>query len=186
MQPNFPRLVSLACHDLRTPLATVQGFAKTLLRADVDEQTARWLGLIDEAADEVVELLDLLSLAARVEAGRYDPVVREVDLLELAQEAVPAATGTGAAVAVDPDAVRRALAGFARAAERHGGVDVAVTVDARRVSFEPVTAEAAPIVLGEDLKELASAVAVRVVAALGGGVKLDGERLVVTLPPPSA
>ena len=27
---HFPRLVTLACHDLRTPLATVYGFAKTL------------------------------------------------------------------------------------------------------------------------------------------------------------
>ena len=26
----FARLVSLACHDLRTPLATVHGFATTL------------------------------------------------------------------------------------------------------------------------------------------------------------
>ena len=27
---RFPRLVSLACHDLRTPLATIYGFARTL------------------------------------------------------------------------------------------------------------------------------------------------------------
>src|SRR5437870_1213253 len=29
---RFPRLVSLACHDLRTPLATVYGFARTRTR----------------------------------------------------------------------------------------------------------------------------------------------------------
>ena len=29
-RPEFSRLVTLACHDLRTPLATVNGFAKTL------------------------------------------------------------------------------------------------------------------------------------------------------------
>jgi len=28
----FARLVSLACHDVRTPLATVNGFVKTLER----------------------------------------------------------------------------------------------------------------------------------------------------------
>ena len=68
MADDFPSLVSLACHDLRTPLATVQGFAKTLLRLeDLDaEKSARYLGLIDAASDELVELLDLVSLAARI------------------------------------------------------------------------------------------------------------------------
>jgi signal transduction histidine kinase len=31
---DIPKLVSLACHDLRTPLATVYGFARTITRAD--------------------------------------------------------------------------------------------------------------------------------------------------------
>jgi signal transduction histidine kinase len=75
---DFSRLVSLACHDLRTPLATVSGFAKTMLRMDEleDDKRDRYLGLIDTSADELAELLDLLSLAARIEGGRYDPVVR--------------------------------------------------------------------------------------------------------------
>ena len=182
MEPTFPRLVSLACHDLRTPLATVQGFAKTLLRGGADDQTARWLGLIDEAADEVVELLDLLSLAARIEGGRYDPVTREIDSLELAQLGVAEASGVGETVTVDVEAVARALAGLARAAERHGGVEVAVRVEGPVVTIEPVTAEAAPVVLGEDLKDLGAAVAVRLLGALGAGVELAGERLAVALP----
>ena len=37
-------------------------------------------------------LLDLVSLAARIEGGRYDPVLREADSLELAPEG---ASGTG-------------------------------------------------------------------------------------------
>ena len=42
---DFPRLVTLACHDLRTPLATVNGFAKTLLRGgELDERTLRFVG----------------------------------------------------------------------------------------------------------------------------------------------
>ena len=183
MEEDFPRLVSLACHDLRTPLATVQGFAKTLLRQEgFDERTERWLGLIDEASNEVVQLLDLLSLAARIESGRYKPVPQVVDSLQLAQRAVPEATGVGAAVTVEPDAVARALAGLARAASRHGGVEVGLSVDGTRVAFEPVVAEAAPVVLGEDLRDLGAAVAVRLVRALGGAVELEGERLWVVLP----
>ena len=42
---SFSRLVSLACHDLRTPLATVSGFAKTMVNMEgVDEKIARSSG----------------------------------------------------------------------------------------------------------------------------------------------
>jgi signal transduction histidine kinase len=178
---DFSRLVSLACHDLRTPLATVQGFAKTMLRMDdLDEdKRVRYLGLIDTSADELAQLLDLLSLVARIEGGRYDPVVREVESLTLAPDG---ATGTGASVRVDPEPVERALAALVRAAARHGGVEVSASVDGPRVAIEPVTAAAAPIVLGESAKDLGAAVAVRLVRALGGEVVLEDERLVVTLP----
>ena len=181
MSADFPSLVSLACHDLRTPLATVQGFAKTMLRKDEldEEKRARYLGLIDAASDELVVLLDLLSLAARVEDGRYDPVLREADSLALAPEG---ASGTGATVNVDPDAVATALSSLARAAARHGGVDVSTSVDGPRVSIEPVVADAAPVVLGEQQKDLGAAVAVRLLRALGADVTLEGERLTVTLP----
>jgi signal transduction histidine kinase len=178
---DFPSLVSLACHDLRTPLATVQGFAKTLLRVEVldSEKTARYLGLIDAASAELVALLDLVSLAARIEGGRYDPVMREADSLQLAPEG---ASGTGATVNVDPEAVATALDSLALAASRHGGVDVSTSVDGPRISIEPVTAAAAPVVLGEEQKDLGAAVAVLVLSALGAELTLAGERLTVTLP----
>jgi signal transduction histidine kinase len=183
MADDFARLVSLACHDFRTPLATMQGFAKTLLRRDdLDETTARWLGMIDTAGEELVELIELLSVAGRIESGRYDPVLREADSLELARQAVDDASGAGATVLVDPPTVERSLAALARAARRHGGVDVSVSVEGARVLVEPVGPQVAPVVLGQELKDLGAAVAVRVVGAQGGSVELDGERLVITLP----
>lgn len=184
MSDDFAGLVSLGCHDLRTPLATVHGFAQTLLRLDEldPEKTVRYLGLIESAAIELAELLDLLSLAARIEARRYEPVTREASSLELAPEG---ATGTGAQVLVDPAPVERALAALARAAARHGGVEVSVTVDGPQIAVEPVVERAAQVVLGEEQKDLGAAVAVRVVRALGGEVVLEGERLTVTLPTPS-
>ena len=46
---RFPRIVSLACHDLRTPLATVYGFARTLTRSgELDDRSARFVGMIEE------------------------------------------------------------------------------------------------------------------------------------------
>src|SRR5436190_16959734 len=85
-EDTFPRLVSLACHDLRTPLATIFGFARTLNRmGGHDERTARFLGMIEEAAEQMTELLDELGAAARIETGRWDPVLRPADTLELAR-----------------------------------------------------------------------------------------------------
>jgi signal transduction histidine kinase len=181
--PTFARLVSLACHDLRTPLATVQGFAKTLLRMEVTpEQLERYLGLIDAASSELAELTDRLALAARIEGGRYEPVRREADSLELARAADERAGGAGAAVSVDPDTLVLSLRDLVRAAERHGDVQATVRVDGPRIEIEPVDAETAPIVLGENQKDLGAAVAARLVRALGGSLEVTDERLVVTLP----
>src|SRR5919202_2972073 len=85
---SFPRLVSLACHDLRTPLATVHGFARTLVRqGELEEQAARWVEMIDAASAQMAELRDELALAARIEARRYDPTLLDADTLELAGRA---------------------------------------------------------------------------------------------------
>jgi len=50
------------------------------------------------------------------------------------------------------------------------------------VTISPVTAASGPVVLGQDLRDLGAAVAVRLIAALGGSVSLDGDTVVVNLP----
>src|SRR6188508_3461568 len=98
---GFPELVSLACHDLRTPLATVNGFAKTLVRSgDLGDREARFVGLIDAAAEQMADLLDQLGLAARIAGGRYDPAYREGNTLALARASDErvAVTGSGTTI----------------------------------------------------------------------------------------
>src|ERR1700693_4169295 len=85
---SFAKLVSLGCHDVRTPLATVHGFAKTLERAsELAPPADRYVELIEKAAAEMAELLDELSLAARIDGGSYEPALRDADTLALAQAA---------------------------------------------------------------------------------------------------
>src|SRR5512132_3123241 len=84
---RFAQLVSLACHDLRTPLATVFGFARTLARTDLEPPTDRYIEMIEAASTQLGELLDELSLVARIQAGRYEPQLVPVDSLELARAA---------------------------------------------------------------------------------------------------
>jgi signal transduction histidine kinase len=187
---SFAQFVSLACHDLRTPLATVSGFAHTLRQSDtLEEPAGRYLAMMQAASEQMAELLDDLGLVARIEAGRYQPSLAEADTLELAQAAAvqvgekAAAAGAGGAVRVDQDAVGHALAALARCALRHGALErVELTADGAAVWVEPVAPGVAQILLGEDLKDFGAAAATRLVQALGGSVEVEGERLLISLP----
>jgi signal transduction histidine kinase len=185
---SFARLVSLACHDLRTPLATVSGFAKTLTRMDVDDQLARYLGMIDAASGQLADLLDELGLVTRIEAGRWEPLLAEVDSLELARVAVEPldgveVSGTGAQVGVDEEAAGRAVRSLAHCALRHGGLErVELRADGPSLVLAPVSPETAAICLGRELRDLGAAVGVRVLDALGGSVEEEGEALRIRLP----
>lgn len=187
---DFARLVSLACHDLRTPLATVHGFATTLAKtAPLEPPADRYLEMIVAASAQVAELLDELSLAARIEDGRYDPALREADTLELAHAAAGRlgeervhVSGSGTAIETDAAAVERGVAALIQSALRHGGLDeVEVAVDGPEIRVTPVTAASAPVVLGEDLRDLGAAVAARLVARLGGSLAVDDETLTIRL-----
>ena len=186
---SFARFVSLACHDLRTPLATVAGFAHTLQGMDeIDDPAARYIGIMGAAGEQMGELLEALGLVARIEAGRYEPALVEVDSLDLARAAAErvgqaVASGSGGTVRVDREPVETGLAALALCAVRHGGLDhVEVAATDSTVEISPIPAAAAPIVLAEDLKDLGAATARRLTEALGGSLTLDGERLLVRLP----
>jgi signal transduction histidine kinase len=182
---SFPRLISLACHDLRTPLATIFGFARTLNRMeDFDARTTRFLGMIEEASTQMTELLDELAAIARIQDGRWEPVLREADTLELASvdDARVDAEGTGETIETDVEAVGRALRSLAVAAARFGPVErVTWRVDGRALELSPITPEAAPVVTGETIRDLGSIVGRAVIEALGGTVALEGETLRVRL-----
>jgi len=187
---SFARLVSLACHDVRTPLATVHGFTTTLARTvEVPPPGDRYVEMIEAASKQIAELLDELSLAARIEGGRYDPMRRDADTLALAQGAAERlgedrvhVSGEGAAVETDVEAVERGISALAQATLRHGGFDeVTVAVRGTEIDVTPVTEASAPVVLGEDLRDLGAAVAVRAIEALGGDVSVSGSTLTIRL-----
>ncbi len=182
--------MSLACHDLRTPLATVHGFAHTLTRLEgLEDPAPRYVSMIVAATEQLAELVDELGLGARIEAGRYDPVRKEVDTLELARAASDRlgderveVSGEGATVEADPDATGRAVAALTRCALRHGGLDrVTLSVRGAELDLAPVTAASAPVLLGEALRDLGAAIAVRAIRAQGGSVELAGDALLIRL-----
>jgi signal transduction histidine kinase len=190
-ETTFARLVSLAAHDLRTPLATIHGFAQTLVRMDdLGEPRQRYVEMIDAAGRQLAELLDELSLAARIESERYEPNLQPVDTLELARAAAAhlgedrvRVDGEGGTVRVDVDATKRGVSALVQAALRHGGLDeVTARADGAIVRIAPVTDSSSAVLLGEDLRDLGAAVAVALVTALGGSVAREGDAIAVRLP----
>lgn len=181
----FPRLVSLACHDLRTPLATVYGFARTLTNtADLDDRSRRFLGMIEEASGQMTDLLDQLGIAARIEAKRWDPGLSDADTVALAtsDDERVSVLGDGETVETEPGSFSRALAALAEAALRYGPVEsVTWDVRGRELALSPVLPAAAPVVTGDDPRDLGSLVARMVIEALGGSLELAGDTLHVAL-----
>jgi hypothetical protein len=91
--------------------------------------------------------------------------------------------GAGGPVRVDPEATGRAISALVQCALRHGGLDeVSVTAEGPEITVAPITEASAPVVLGEDLRDLGAAVANRLVRALDGELALDGETLRIRLP----
>jgi signal transduction histidine kinase len=186
---SFARLVSLACHDLRTPLATVSGFASTLERLEqLDEPADRYVEMILAGAKQMAELLEDLALVARIEDGRYEAQLVDGDTRELVEAAAArlgergTAGGEGAVVRIDREPTERALAALALGAARHGGVDtVELRAEGAVIAIGPVTREAAPVILGQEPKDLGALVAVRFLNAVGAPVELEGETLRVRL-----
>lgn len=163
----------------------MHGFARTIQRnADLGEPLSRYVEMIAAAAVQMTELLETVSLASRIESHRYDPTLMATDTLHAARDAAAKldsvdAEGSGEAVETDADALTRSLAAFALCARRHGGVpEVTIAVQGRTFTISPI-GSAGPILVGDELRDVGAAVAVRAIAALGGSVGVEADSLVV-------
>ncbi|MEX2161218.1 MAG: ATP-binding protein [Anaerolineales bacterium] len=86
LQSDFIATVS---HELKTPLGFIKGYSTTLLRKDThwDESTQQeFLGIIEEEADVLAELVENLLDSSRLQSGTLDIDFRSVDLAMLAKE----------------------------------------------------------------------------------------------------
>lgn len=126
------RLISTLAHDVRAPLATVQGSARTLLRLrghlDPEEQEDLLRG-IDRQASRLVRLASGLLDLARLEEGRLVLDLRPVDLRAAVVEALAFADpegrigveiDPGIRVVADPDRLDQVLVNLAANCLRHG------------------------------------------------------------------
>lgn len=80
MQENFVATIS---HDLRTPLGFIKGYTTTLLREDTDWDVPTYrefLGIIDDEADRLQELIDNLLDSSRLQSGTLQMNLQTVQL----------------------------------------------------------------------------------------------------------
>ncbi len=86
-QDNLRReMVANISHDLRTPLASIQGYLETLrLKFDRldDEQKKDYLEIAARQAESLQKLIDSLFELARLETPGYEPEMQQFPLLEL-------------------------------------------------------------------------------------------------------
>ena len=125
------RLMSAVAHDLRTPLATIYGFAKTIERGGgLDERQERFLGLIIAAAADMDRMIENVSTVGHVAEGRLSVdamTIESATIATAAVEAVPERAdgrrvvlrpGVSAPVETDYERAGRAIALVAEAALR--------------------------------------------------------------------
>jgi signal transduction histidine kinase len=101
--------MTLISHELRTPLTSIIGYLElTLDDGNLTEEQRGYLDVVDHNADRLLRLVDDLLLVAQLEAGQL--VVRrvELDLAEVARQAVaeaqPSAAAKNITLTVDADA----------------------------------------------------------------------------------
>ena len=95
--------LSIAAHELRTPITTLRGTVQHLLRQLTRSNDAidpafleRGLRRIDERSDKLVRLMSQLLDATRLQGGRLALDRRPTDLVALATGVIEAARGTSA------------------------------------------------------------------------------------------
>ena len=94
--------VSVASHELRTPMTTILGFSELLLtREPSPEVRDSWLRLIHQDSKQVTAIVDDMLNVARIQSGHMLVEPENVDVLEVAKEVTEGLCGTTLAHALN-------------------------------------------------------------------------------------
>jgi len=192
-EPDYPAILSAASHDLRSPLATIYGFARTIERiAPLEGPAAGFLQHILDAARDLDRGLGHLSLLGRIGDGRFDPTAGPVSTAALVDGVVAAAVAAagepaedGTVLAAQAEAVE-ALALLAETTARLDPERPAMTVRALAdgVELAPVGETIAPLLgAAAGARDLALATALQALRALGASLHVVDGAARVTFPP---
>lgn len=86
--------VATASHELRTPMTSISGAARTLLRHGEQlppERHQEFLEMIVDESDRLSRIVDQILIASRIEAGKIDVAFERCEATEIARSVVEAA-----------------------------------------------------------------------------------------------
>lgn len=114
LQRRRDAFVSVASHELRTPMTTVMGFTELLMSRDADEeQQVQWLDHVYEDSRRVITIVDELLNVSRIQSGNVSVELLAVDikpLLVRASESHMTVTEARSIVVDVPDSLPTAVA----------------------------------------------------------------------------
>jgi hypothetical protein len=184
------RAIGPACHELRSPLAVVFGFAKMLeSNQSLDPTAQRYVEQIVSGSERLDRLLDGLSRMGRVAAGRLTPTIDHVSiahlLTELGSERIILSLDDDVKVRCDPewlsDAIADVAAGLCFEEGHQVTVSLSHTPESAQLEFRPATNF--PMIDTEPDKANIGIACARIrLVAMGGSLDGDSERLVLTIP----
>lgn len=164
-EESYPKLISLAVHELRSPAGVINGYLGMLQRDTEAPLSERQRKMVDEAersCHRLVELIAALSEVGKIDDGLVIMSPRKTDVFPLVAEAVASlreagesavrlevrGESAGAVMAGDADRLRAAFDAVLRAILREKGE--ACTVVAERRLVNDGARKSAVIVVAEE------------------------------------
>jgi signal transduction histidine kinase len=151
MQRQRDLFFAMMNHELRNALTGVYGWAERLVRKKSPDTTAQAAQEVYEAAERTITLLNNFLDLTRLDAGKVQPVWREIDLAAALQRAVSgiepaaeakhirvevAAASAPARLRTDPVCFQQILVNLLTNAVRHGPEGQPVTINVEDASAE--------------------------------------------------
>lgn len=185
-----------ACHELRSPLAVVYGFARMLeSSSNLDEAaTAKYVGQIVRSAERLDHMLDDLSKIGRIAASRMPAQIDHVPLRSVVDDLCATSTNDGrlrvdpgadVTVKADPAWLTESLQAIVDGLCFEDGIDVRLTWrhEPHEVQLHIVPNSSFPMIDVEpDKSGLGISLARMRIIAMGGSFEGSGDRVVITLP----
>ena len=141
--------MSMAAHEMRSPLTAVKGYTSMILAGDAGEITSKarsYLGDLDSVTDRLIRLVNNMLNATRLEAGRIVYQMENTNLIKAAQEVyntfrfeaerkgleckIEIPDGVKDLIWADPDKIREVMGNLVSNAVKytqHGQIDIMIT-----------------------------------------------------------